>query len=121
MNQNEVDILDNLSIMTAEEVAKFLKKSQSWVYQNWQELGGVKLKGSLLFPSKEELYERLFGKKERVEVRFHQQRQSVHGFMVQNQKRSQKSRSQTKRGGRKTDFLSDANRHGLFRTAEQTS
>ena len=111
---NLVDSSANMVIMSAEEVAQFLKKSQSWVYLNWRELGGVKLKGSLFFPSKEELYERLFGKKERVEVRLHPKRQSVYGFMVQNQEGSQKSRSKKKRGGRKTDTLSDTNRHGLL-------
>jgi len=46
--------------MTSEEVAQFLHKSPSWVYKNWQLLGGVKLRGSLFFPNKEDLYEHLF-------------------------------------------------------------
>ena len=56
-------IIDNKSlsgIMTPEEVARFLKKSTSWVYKNWQRLGGVKLGGSLFFPRKEDLYEHIF-------------------------------------------------------------
>jgi hypothetical protein len=39
-------------IMTPEEVAQFLRKSVSWVYKNWEALGGRKLKGSLFFPNK---------------------------------------------------------------------
>jgi len=55
--------------MTPEEVARFLKKSASWVYKHWQELGGVKLGGSLFFPHKEDLYERIFRQGQRVPVR----------------------------------------------------
>ena len=48
------------SIMTVEETARFMRKSVSWVYKNSADLGGRKLGGSLFFPSKEDLYERLF-------------------------------------------------------------
>ena len=47
-------------IMTPEEVALYLRKSLSWVYKNWQELGARKLGGSLFFPNKEDLYGHLF-------------------------------------------------------------
>jgi len=53
------------NILTPEEVAQYLRKSLSWVYKNWQILGGRKLRGSLFFPKKEELYERIFYKRER--------------------------------------------------------
>ena len=59
-----VDNASKGAIMTPEDVARFLKKSLSWVYKHWQELGGVKLGGSLLFPSKEDLYVSLFGKRQ---------------------------------------------------------
>ena len=58
MNRNVIDRLPEPEIMTPEEVACYLKKSLSWVYKHWQILGGVKLGGSILFPSKEELHER---------------------------------------------------------------
>jgi len=64
---------ENITIQTVEEVARFCHKSRSWVYKNWQKLGGRKLRGSLFFPRKEDLYERLFSKKEGVEVRLHQE------------------------------------------------
>jgi hypothetical protein len=59
--------------MTPEETALFLLKSISWVYKNWQELDGRKLGGSLFFPRKEDLYERLFCKRQGqgVEVQLH--------------------------------------------------
>jgi hypothetical protein len=66
--------LDNASssgIMTPEEVALYLRKSPSWVYKHWEILGGRKLGGSLFFPRKEDFYERIFHKGERVEVRLH--------------------------------------------------
>jgi hypothetical protein len=44
------------AILTPEEVAQFFRKSTSWVYKNWEELGGRKLGGSLFFPRKEDLY-----------------------------------------------------------------
>ena len=55
-------------IMTPEEVAQYLHKSLSWVYKNWKILGGRKLRGSLFFPTKEDLYEHLFNTGEGVEV-----------------------------------------------------
>ncbi len=56
-----IDRDDQLGRMTPEEVARFLRRSLSWVYKNSKALGGVKLGGSLLFPGKEDIYERLFG------------------------------------------------------------
>ena len=47
-------------ILSVEEVARLFKKSPSWVYKNWEELGGRKLGGSLFFPRKEDLYEPIF-------------------------------------------------------------
>ena len=37
-------------VMLPEDVALFLRKSVSWVYKHWQELGGVKIGGSIIFP-----------------------------------------------------------------------
>jgi len=52
MGRIKIDSDPRFDIMTPEEVAQFLHKSPSWVYKNWQLLGGVKLRGSLFFPSK---------------------------------------------------------------------
>ena len=91
-----IDKKASAEIMTPEEVALFLRKSTSWVYKNWQELGGRKLGGSLFFPRKEDLYERLFYKGKGVEVRLHPGGDQAHGNLVQ-----AKNQGQTGRG-RKT-------------------
>ena len=101
--------------MTPEEVAQFLRKSVSWVYKNWQRLGGRKLGGSLLFPGKEDLYERLFYKGEGVEVRLHPTGNQEHESLVPNQKRSNKSRIKKEKGGGKPATRHrDSDRHGIF-------
>jgi hypothetical protein len=75
-------------VQNVEEVARFLRKSPSWVYKNWQELGGRKLGGSLFFPDKEDLYERIFSQREGVEVRLHPQGDQAYGNLVQNSRSS---------------------------------
>ncbi len=43
MDQIAVDTKTEHDILTLEEVALFLRKSPSWVYKHWRELGGRKL------------------------------------------------------------------------------
>jgi len=103
--------------MTPDEVAQFLRKSPSWVYKHWQELGGVKLGGSLFFPNKENLYERIFCKKQGVEVRLHSQGDQVHGNLVQDKKTGQAGRSKEKGGNKESATSSgNSNRHGILGT-----
>lgn len=52
MFQPTIDYDQRYEIMDPEEVARYLHKSVSWVYKNWQMLGGRKLRGSLFFPGK---------------------------------------------------------------------
>ena len=111
MLSSNIDTSIEYSILTPEEVAKFLHKSVSWVYKHSEELGGRKLGGSLFFPRKEELYEHLFPKRERMEVRFHPNSKQVHKIRIQN-----KNRGQKKVGGRKPKNRDDPNRHGLLGT-----
>jgi hypothetical protein len=92
--RTESDTEINYDILTHEEVAKYLRKSVSWVYKNWKVLGGRKLGGSLFFPSKEDLYESIFQKREGLEVRLHPERDETHGSMVQNKKRGKRRRTQ---------------------------
>jgi len=116
-----VDTDSERDIMLPEEVAQYLRKSPSWVYKNWRILGGVKLRGSLLFPGKENLYERLLGKGEGLEVRLHPSGYQVQQRLVQNKRRSKAG------GGRKKGGIAesarpgdgDPNRHGLFGVGEQ--
>lgn len=104
--QYNLDIHFKGEVMTPDEVAKFFKKSTSWVYKNWKILGGAKLGGSLFFPNKEELYDLLFQKKKGVEVRHHSQRNHV-----------QRDQGENKKKGVSEKFTiggEDANRHGIF-------
>lgn len=104
--------------LTPKEVAHYIGKSVSWVYKYQNVLGVKKLKGSLFFPNKEELYERLFHQEEGVEVRLHAKGKQAHGSLVQNQNRSQTGRSNKKKGTKKSHFNSavrdEPNRHSLF-------
>ncbi|MCK4826521.1 helix-turn-helix domain-containing protein, partial [bacterium] len=58
--QTNVDNNFQNDILTSEEVAQYLRKSLSWVYKNWNILGGRKLGGSLIFPKKEDLLTYLY-------------------------------------------------------------
>ena len=115
------DSIDNPGghdILTPEEVALYLRKSPSWVYKHWQALGGRKLGGSLLFPRKEDLYERLFGKGKGVEVRLHPERDQAHKGLVQAET-GRREGGHIEKGGAKKPGASDrgtrdANRHGIL-------
>ena len=115
MAQIQVDKTTAKSIMTLEEVADYLRKSPSWVYKNWKVLGGVKLRGSLFFPSREDLYEHLFGRREGLPVRLHAERREVHESMVQNRSKGSISRGK-KKGGNKKSKTADpgSDRHNLL-------
>ncbi|GAG14671.1 unnamed protein product, partial [marine sediment metagenome] len=106
------------NIQTPEEVAQYLRKSPSWVYKHWQELGGRKLGGSLLFPGKEDLYERLFHQGQGVAVRSTPERNPLHQGVVQNQESGKRCRSKKKGGTDQPDNRAisreDRNRHNLL-------
>ena len=117
-HRNIMENLDNnnrKSIMTIQEVAQFLHKSESWVYKHWRELGGKKLGGSLFFKGKEDLYDCLFCKQEGMEIRLHSQGDQTHGNLVRNKTEGKKSGSR-KEGKTKQSatVATDANRHNLL-------
>ena len=116
MALSNIDTTEKHSILTPEEVAKFLHKSVSWVYKHSEELGGRKLGGSLFFPRKEELYEHLFSTREGMEVRFHPDSKQVHKIRLQNKNIGKKSNGQKKGGNKKLKNRDDPNRHGLLGT-----
>ena len=119
MAESDINTTEKYDILTPEEVARYLNKSVSWIYKHWEMLGGRKLGGSLFFPGKENLYERIFNKGHGMEVRLHPQRDQAVKSRVQNQDFGQKSRGK-KKGGTGTTKEKDpgANRHGLFGTAQ---
>jgi hypothetical protein len=118
-SSSTVDSHDRSDIMTPEEVAQYLRKSLSWVYKNWRLLGGRKLRGTLIFPSEEDLYERLFPKGQGMEIRLYSPRNQVHENLVQNKNQGQTGRSQKKGGDTKPENgEGDPNRHGILRARQ---
>lgn len=116
-----VDKKKQLEVLHPEDVAQFLRKSVSWVYKHWKDLGGVKIGGSILFPNEETLYEHLFHRRKGVEVRLHPEETTVHRPMVSDEKRGKASRSKKKGGNSKPGDSSDndgggedPNRHNLL-------
>jgi hypothetical protein len=107
----------NYEIMTPEEVAQYLRKSRSWVYKNAKLLGGKKLRGVLLFPSREDIYERVFHQGQRVERGIHPQRKKVFNNISQDESRSETGGREKKGGYVKpatADSRENPNRHGLL-------
>jgi len=120
MVETAIDTRKKYAILTPEEVARYLHKSVSWVYKHWEILGGRKLGGSLFFPGKENLYERIFTKEQGMEVRLHPKRDPAFKNRIQNQNPGQKSRGKKKGGtGTTKEGNEDPNRHGLFGIAQQ--
>ena len=120
MTEQVIDTENKHAILTPEEVAQFLNKSVSWVYKHWEILGGRKLGGSLFFPRKEELYERIFCEGQRmVAVRLCPEKKQIHTRRIQNKSQGQKSRGKKKGGPGKTEGSDqDTNRHGLLGTCK---
>jgi len=122
VDNNHIDSERLSDILNIEEVARYFRKSTSWVYKNWKILGGRKLGGSLFFPSKGELHELIFGNKQGVEIRLHPERQQTYQKLVQDQKRGTTGRSKTERGSIKSESRdsngSNPNRHGLLGACE---
>jgi hypothetical protein len=121
MEQFDLDKEDQLGIMTPKEVAEFMHMSQSWVYKNWQILGGRKLKGSLFFPTRRDLYEHIFGKGAGVEVRLPPGAKTLHKQVLRHRSQGQTSRGSEKGENSKSGTTGDSNpnRHGLFDIAQR--
>ena len=98
-----IDKISSPEIMTPEEVAEFLKVSVKSVYKHQKELGGKKLGGSLRFPSKEDLYERLFRQgKEALEVRIQRPERALHSAELQHKKGGSAGGGAKKGGAKKS-------------------
>ncbi len=103
------------TVISAEDVHKFLGMSLSWVYEHYLELGGVKVGGSRLFPSERKIYERLFGEEDRpVHVRLSVQEKPVLRKRIQNEKGSQGGRGRKEKGVEIPTGKPNPNRHGLL-------
>ena len=120
MSEYSIDSISQPEIMNVEETSQYLRKSTSWVYKNWKILGGRKLRGSLLFPAKEDLYERLFCKRQGqgVALRLHPEGNQTHQGLVQT-KTGRPKIGDIKKGGNTKSGTDDrdageANRHGIL-------
>jgi len=122
MSTSDIDTISEPEIMTVEEVAQYLRKSTSWVYKNWQALGGRKLGGSLFFGTKGELHEHLFGEWKGLEIRLQPGGNQTHEGLVQTKTGRPKSGHRKKKGTKKSGTVSsDANRHGLLGPCESST
>jgi hypothetical protein len=105
----------SMDILTAVQLARHLQMSVSYVYKNWQKLGGIKMGKSIRFPKWEEVYVNLFRTEQRVEVPLSIQGKKVHQGMVQDQNRSKTGNGRAPKRNQKpqtTDY--DSNRHNLY-------
>ena len=119
MQEHPIDTAGKHEIMTPEEVARYLRKSTSWVYKNWKGLGGRKLGGSLFFPNKENLYEHIFCQRQGVEVRFHPEGREAHRGVVHHEKRGKNCGNAQKGGDTGKQDGKDPNRHKILGFGEQ--
>ena len=105
-----------MHVLCVKDVAEFLNKSRSWVYEHVEALGGVKIGGSVFFPPKERIYERLFQQtEEMVGVLFPPPKTDPHRGWIQDQERSSGRRGRKKKGGETAaQAKARKNRHGLF-------
>ncbi len=109
-----------IDVMCIKDVAGFLKVSTSWLYKHYQEVGGVKIGGSYRFPSKEAIYERLFGQEEgMVGVFLPISKEGLQQGRVQEKERCSGSRGRKKERVKTIDNRprEGTNRHGLLDVA----
>ena len=107
----------DMEILRVEDVAEFLHKSIAWVSRHHAKLGGVKIAGSILFPSRKEIYEHIFQQnKKLVGIRFPSPKEEVQKGRIQKKKGCGERGGGSKAGSEKTasDTTGRANRHGLL-------
>ena len=97
-------------ILTTKAAAHYLQTSESWVYKHWRDIGGVKIGGKLFFPSKEKMYERLFGKGQGLAGGFHAGQAAVHPSLVRDKNKGKAGRGTSPKSITDTD----PNRHGIL-------
>jgi len=105
---------DGIEFLCVAEVAKLLKRSTAWVSRHHREIGGVKIAGSILFPSAKEIYERIFQQKQGVVgVRLPTQPEKTQTIRVQDKERSSRKRSRREKDSKESSSR-EANRHGIL-------
>jgi len=82
-------------LISPKEVAELLGRSDRWVYEHWEELGGTKAFGGLRF-FREIIYERIQTARSEAEamvLRIQEERDSVSGKGLRDSKRSSRGGS----------------------------
>jgi len=108
---DDIDTSPPDGILTVKDVALLTRKSETWVYRHWPELGGVKLGGSVFFPNKEIVYEHLFSKGQRLASGLQSKRGTLHPSVVPFKNKSKAGND--KAAKRAITKPLDPNRHGL--------
>ena len=108
---DDIDTSPSDGILTVKDVVQLTRKSETWVYRHWPELGGVKVGGSVFFPSKEIVYEHLFGKGQGMASGFHARRRTLHPGVVPIKNKGKAGND--KAAKRAITKRLDSNRHGL--------
>jgi len=79
---DDIDTSPLDGILTVKDLVNCMPVSESWVYRHWPELGGVKVGGSVFFPSKEIVNEHIFGKGQRLARRLQSGQKTLHPSVV---------------------------------------
>jgi len=97
-----------INLESVKSVAEFFGKSVSWIYAHKEEIGAVKIGGSWFFPSKEEIYERLFRQTPKsLEIRLCDKRSKISKPLLQNKEKGNGCRIQKERGGEKSETIEE--------------
>jgi len=107
--RGETSALDG--ILTVKDLVNCMPVSETWVYKNWQLLGGVKIRGRVFFPSKEIVYECIFQKGQRLASGLQSKRGPLHPRLVPIKNKSKTSHD--KAAKRSLTKPLDPNRHGF--------
>lgn len=73
------------------DIAEICNQSLAWVSKNRRKLGGIKIGGRVFFPPEEVFSERLFCRKEGLEIRLHDEKSEIHSSLVRNKERGKRS------------------------------
>jgi predicted DNA-binding transcriptional regulator AlpA len=110
---DDIDTSPSDGILTVKDVVQLTRKSETWVYRHWPELGGVKVGGSVFFPSKEIVYEHIFGKGQRLASGLQSKRGTLHPSVVPFKNKSKASHDKAAKRAKRLTKPFDPNRHGL--------
>jgi len=109
---------------SVKEIAKFFNKSPSWVYSHYKEFWGKKLEGgSIVFPTKEDIYDSLFRAGQGVEIPLLLKGSQIlehrkNGSSLVSNKKRGKQIGGKKKGDDKKPIIQSNDPHGLFKTAK---